>query len=330
MRLLSLACLLCIVLAGCATDQQAPVVERTPTKQPPAKSLGKPAPSEKDWRPEVYTVKRGDTLYAIGLEHGYDYKELAQANDIPPPYVIHVGQQLKFKEIKSPAPAGDTKIEAVKNEAEADVVITPLSIESVVTPKPADDIPLLSEPKAIREPYSPQALAAVSVVQSKSAADAVNKPVEAAKPEPEKPIAAAKSEAPKTEVTTGDDEAIEWKWPTNGKIVAGFNDAASIKGIDIAGTPGQAVLAAAPGKVIYSGADLRGYGKLVIIKHNKTYLSVYAHNSQILVKEGQQVAKGQKIAEMGSSDTDRTKLHFEIRRQGKSVDPSKYLSGEPN
>ncbi|HEX5539452.1 MAG TPA: peptidoglycan DD-metalloendopeptidase family protein, partial [Methylophilaceae bacterium] len=91
----------------------------------------------------------------------------------------------------------------------------------------------------------------------------------------------------------------------------------------------QAVLAAAPGKVIYSGSDLRGYGKLVIIKHNKTYLSVYAHNSQIVVKEGQQVSGGQKIAEMGSSDTDRVKLHFEIREQGKSVDPTKFLNGAP-
>ena len=89
------------------------------------------------------------------------------------------------------------------------------------------------------------------------------------------------------------------------------------------------VNAAAAGKVIYSGSDLRGYGKLVIIKHNKTYLSVYAHNSAIVIKEGQQVSKGQKIAEMGNSDTDQVKLHFEIRRQGKSVDPTKYLIGNP-
>ena len=96
-------------------------------------------------------------------------------------------------------------------------------------------------------------------------------------------------------------------------------------GIDIHGKLGQPVTASASGKVIYCGSDLRGYGKLVIIKHNKNYLSVYAHNSQILVKEGQQVSKGQKIAEMGNSDADKVKLHFEIRRQGKSVDPAKYL-----
>ena len=92
---------------------------------------------------------------------------------------------------------------------------------------------------------------------------------------------------------------------------------------------GQPVVAASPGKVIYSGSDLRGYGKLVIIKHDNTFLSVYAHNSNILVKEGQQVTKGQKIAEMGNTDTDQVKLHFEIRQQGKSVDPMKYLSGNP-
>ena len=108
-------------------------------------------------------------------------------------------------------------------------------------------------------------------------------------------------------------------------FIANFNEASN-KGIDIAGIAGQAVNAAAPGKVIYSGSDLRGYGKLVIIKHNATYLSVYAHNSLILVKEGQPIARGQKIAEMGNSDSNSVKLHFEIRRQGKSVDPSKYLT----
>ena len=95
--------------------------------------------------------------------------------------------------------------------------------------------------------------------------------------------------------------------------------------IDIAGEQGQAVLAAASGKVVYSGTGLRGYGKLIIIKHNKTYLSAYAHNSQLLVKEGQAIAKGQKIAEMGNSDTDHVKLHFEIRKLGRPVDPAKYL-----
>ena len=113
--------------------------------------------------------------------------------------------------------------------------------------------------------------------------------------------------------------------PTMGKIIADFSEAANKKGIDIAGKLGQPVTASAPGKVVYSGSGLRGYGKLVIIKHNKTYLSAYAHNDQVLVKEGQSVARGQKIAEMGNSDAEQVKLHFEVRRFGKPVDPAKYL-----
>ena len=107
--------------------------------------------------------------------------------------------------------------------------------------------------------------------------------------------------------------------------MTGYFNESSNKGIDIAGASGQIINAASAGKVIYSGSDLRGYGKLVIIKHNNNYLSVYAHNSQINVKEGQQVTRGQKIAEMGSTDSESVKLHFEIRHQGKSVDPNKYL-----
>ena len=107
--------------------------------------------------------------------------------------------------------------------------------------------------------------------------------------------------------------------------MTGFSEAASLKGIDIAGAAGQPVAASAGGKVVYAGTGLRGYGKLIIIKHNGTYLSAYAHNRDILVKEGQQVTKGQKIAEMGNSDADQVKLHFEIRRQGKPMDPLKYL-----
>jgi lipoprotein NlpD len=114
-------------------------------------------------------------------------------------------------------------------------------------------------------------------------------------------------------------------WPAKGKLIAQFSENASLKGIDIAGTNGDAVLASAPGRVVYAGSGLRGYGKLVIIKHNATYLTAYAHNSDILVKEGQSVTRGQKIAEMGSTDADRVKLHFEIRRLGKPMDPLRFL-----
>lgn len=116
-----------------------------------------------------------------------------------------------------------------------------------------------------------------------------------------------------------------WVWPGNGPVLAGFDEVKN-KGLDIGGSAGDAVVAAADGKVVYSGSGLRGYGNLIILKHNSTYLTAYAHNQTLLVKEDQVVKKGQKIAEMGSSDTDRVKLHFEVRKQGKPVDPSKYLS----
>jgi len=116
---------------------------------------------------------------------------------------------------------------------------------------------------------------------------------------------------------------VAWIWPTDGKVVANFDDGK--KGIDIAGKLGQQILAAGAGKVMYAGSGIRGYGNLVIIKHTNNLLSAYAHNKTILVKEGQTISKGQKIAEMGNSDADAVKLHFEIRRQGKPVDPAKFL-----
>jgi lipoprotein NlpD len=120
------------------------------------------------------------------------------------------------------------------------------------------------------------------------------------------------------------EEDLGWIWPGSGPVLAGFDEAKN-KGLDIGGAAGDAVLASSDGKVVYAGAGLRGYGNLIILKHNNTYLTAYAHNQTLLVKEDQSVKKGQKIAEMGSSDSDRVKLHFEVRRQGKPVDPSKYL-----
>jgi len=120
-------------------------------------------------------------------------------------------------------------------------------------------------------------------------------------------------------------EDITFAWPANGSVIAGFDEAKN-KGLDIGGKAGDLVLAAADGQVVYAGAGLRGYGNLVILKHNSTYLTAYAHNQKLLVKEDQKVRKGDKIAEMGSSDADRVKLHFEVRRQGKPVDPAKFLA----
>jgi lipoprotein NlpD len=129
---------------------------------------------------------------------------------------------------------------------------------------------------------------------------------------------------PAAPAASDSDDAVNFQWPTRGNVIAGFDEAKN-KGLDIAGKAGDPVLAAADGRVVYAGAGLRGYGNLIILKHNNTYLTAYAHNQTLLVKEDQAIKRGQKIAEMGNSDADQVKLHFEIRRQGKPVDPAKYL-----
>jgi lipoprotein NlpD len=323
----------CTLLIGCAgPSQKAPVIDRMPA----GKSVAKVA--DQDWRPDFYTVKRGDTLYSIGLEHGYDYKEIAQANNIRPPYTIYVGQQLK---LKPASPAVEAVAATVAAEPAGDVVITPLDLGgNPVEITPVDisaSPPVISGPIALREPYSELALNAPIVEPKPSPvlAPATAPPTTSATQTAATP-ATSPTPAPSVKpdiiapTTTATVSGITWSWPTSGKVLAGFNQGGNAKGIDIGGTTGQPIVAAAPGKVIYSGSDLRGYGKLVIVKHNADYLSVYAHNSNILVKEGETVARGQKIAEMGNTDTDRTKLHFEIRRQGKSVDPAAYLPANPS
>ncbi|WP_394789395.1 peptidoglycan DD-metalloendopeptidase family protein [Rhodoferax sp.] len=154
-----------------------------------------------------------------------------------------------------------------------------------------------------------------------SAASAAAAPASAASKPASTPAAPAVAAAA---VASGGEDDIAFVWPTSGSLIAGFDEAKN-KGLDLGGKTGDPVLAAADGRVVYAGAGLRGYGNLLILKHNNTYLTAYAHNQTLLVKEDQSVRKGQKIAEMGSSDTDRVKLHFEIRRQGKPVDPAKYL-----
>lgn len=147
---------------------------------------------------------------------------------------------------------------------------------------------------------------------------------------PRPPASAAAVAAPAPAVvaappaSAGGDEDVGWIWPAQGSLLAGFDEAKN-KGLDIGGKAGDAVVASADGRVVYAGAGLRGYGNLIILKHNNTFLTAYAHNQALMVKEDQTVKKGQKIAEMGNSDADRVKLHFEVRRQGKPVDPARYL-----
>ena len=325
------------LLTACTSNPPAPVIDRTPEtrpKPPAIKPMTKNTEAGKDWRPDSHIVKKGDTLFAIGLEYGVDYKEIATANNIAPPYPINIGQKLDLTSFKTKTlpTAEASKTEGAKNED--GVVITPMKIDPVVVgdktvagnttgnekPIVSAVTPVLSEPKAMREPYS---LAAMNRISNTSVINQANTTSTTAGTVTTKSTETKPSET--AALPASGDESIAWAWPTQGKISANFNEATN-KGIDIAGETGQAVKAASAGKVIYSGSDLRGYGKLVIVKHNKTYLSVYAHNSKIVVKEGQNVVAGQKIAEMGNTDTNATKLHFEIRRLGKSVDPAKYLN----
>ena len=300
-----------LVIGGCgSTPRPAPVIDRTAVEpQKPGTPTGKTA-REKDWRPKLYTVQKGDTLYSIALDHGLGYKDLLEWNGIDNPNVIKIGQQLKLI-----SPSQPTQVAVVKPSV-------------AVTKLPANTDILKIEPKALKLPYSEKALAqlqqgstAASPPPAPAAADIVR-----LDPASGKIVKVdAKPLPPTTEADQDDDERVEWTWPTIGKVLGGFSE--SSKGVNIGGKLGQPVLASAAGKVVYSGSGLRGYGKLIIIKHNNTYLSAYAHNSQILAKEGQAVSKGQKIAEMGNTDTDMVKLHFEIRKLGKPVDPVKYLPG---
>ena len=279
-------------------------------------------PRGPETRPEFYTVRPGDTLYSVALEHGLDYRELAIWNGIDNPGAMRIGQQLRLT-----APASATVVAPLKGPSgtvEAKPLGTaPSAPVALPAPSPAPSGTMITEPKGVRLPYSEQALAQLAKPEVAAPARAEAPRVE---PRPESPRAEPRPE-PRSEsageVARGPDD-LEWAWPVKGKVIGTFSEASN-KGIAIAGKLGQPVLASAPGRVIFSGTGIRGFGKLIVIKHNKTYLSVYAHNNELLVKEGQSVSKGQKIAEMGNSDADQVKLHFEIRRFGKPIDPMKLL-----
>ncbi|MDA0190228.1 MAG: peptidoglycan DD-metalloendopeptidase family protein [Proteobacteria bacterium] len=295
------------LLAGCASKAPAPVVERGTAP------VAAPLPGK-----DVHIVRKGDTMYSIALEHGLDYRELAAWNNITDPSRILVGQQLLVRRPGEAAPAAVAAGTAQTQPIASAPVVEKRALDGgVVAPPPANSDTLKREPKAGKEPYSEQALA----LAQGSVRPPEPSPAPRTEPAPV-PVPPATPVPPPAAPVNGDD--VTWIWPAGGKLVATYSDGGS-KGIDIAGKAGDPVVAAGDGKVVYSGTGLRGYGKLVIVKHNNTYLSAYAHNQTILVKEGQSVSKGQKIAEMGNTDADQVKLHFEVRRQGKPVDPLKYL-----
>jgi lipoprotein NlpD len=270
LRVLKWGCLgllTALTLLACSNKGRlAPVEDRTlGVPQKTAKAL---PGAENAGKAGYYTVRQGDTLLRIGLDHGQSARDLARWNNLDNPNLIETGQVLRVA-------------------------------------------PPAQEAAAVRPAVPAVTAAPAAAAQAASAASA---PIAA------KPVATATS----TPANTEGDDPIAFQWPVRGPLIAGFDEAKN-KGLDIAGKAGDPVLAAADGKVVYAGSGLRGYGNLIILKHNNTYLTAYAHNQTLLVKEEQTIKRGQKIAEMGNSDADQVKLHFEIRRQGKPVDPAKYL-----
>ncbi|HEX4858467.1 MAG TPA: peptidoglycan DD-metalloendopeptidase family protein [Usitatibacteraceae bacterium] len=307
--------------AACTSPRPAPVSDVGTIPAKPgvaAPSTAKPAtpavagearPAAGD---KVHVIQKGDTMISIALANGLDYRELAAWNNIENPNVIKLGETLRL------TPPGALPAAPGSEPKPGEPVATPLVITPMPTPSagPGNTDKFKTEPKAGKVPYSDAAYA-------KAAAEAGGAPVSAAVP----PAATGTATAAAPAAPAASSSDVDWAWPIQpapkGKLLATFTDAN--KGIDIPGAKGAPVLAAGPGKVVYSGSGLRGYGRLVIIKHNDTWLSAYAHNEKILVMEGDVVTKGQKIAEMGSSDADQVKLHFEIRKQGKPVDPLRLL-----
>ena len=294
----------------------------------------------------TYKVGAGDTLYSIAFRYGKDYRVLAKNNGIDPPYNITVGQVLQ---LDTP-----TALSIQKNNQKPTYYIVQKGDTAVsVAKKNGLTLSQLAKANNLKKPY------AINVGKKLSLVDSKGQHFEDMTTPSVVPVAGAKStqvasssktsskDSSKSRTTTEliaqdipasvDENApvqvvsgktksvssVTWMWPTKGRVIKNFSS--TNKGIDIAGTRGQNVNAASAGQVVYSGNALRGYGNLIIINHNNQYLSAYAHNEMLLVKEGQKVKRGQVIAKMGSTDASRVMLHFEIRYKGNSVDPKKYL-----
>ena len=313
------ACGLLVACTSAPPRAPAPVFDRPVTRSNTPKPAAAPAPQ----KPETYTVKRGDTLYSIALDNGVDYRELAAWNGLADPAVLKEGTVLRLRSPQAPllgAPEARTPAQA-DTGVQVQPIVTPGAVEAralgeqrsaaeqpraggaPLAPAEAPKAELLKTgPKGIKLPYSEENVAAamrLSPPEIKAEAE----PVPAAPAQP---------------------DSVDWMWPTAGKVLATLPKGSN-KGVDILGKIGDPVFASASGRVMYSGTGLRGYGKLVIIKHNDTYLSTYAHNSKLLVKQGDNVVKGQKIAEIGNTDSPQPKLTFEIRKLGKPVDPLQFL-----
>ncbi len=310
-------------LAACTTPRTpAPVVERRPAGN--VAGTAAPDTSRAAEGRGSYTVKPGDTLYRIALEFGQSYRDIVAWNKLENANDIKVGQVLRVQPPDgSSGSAGGAQIGNVASGSGVEVRSLSAAPSTAVAGNSGNG-GNKSGPRGDKRPYSDSALAELQKPDASSSSE-VSKvaPAAVAPAAATAAASAAANTAASAAPSSGDEDRVDWMWPAEGKQVASFDQGK--KGIDISGKAGQSVVAAAGGKVMYAGSGIRGYGNLVIIKHTSNLLSAYAHNKTILVKEGQTVTKGQKIAEMGNSDSDSVKLHFEIRQQGKPVDPSKFL-----
>ncbi|WP_345813959.1 peptidoglycan DD-metalloendopeptidase family protein [Paraburkholderia sp. PREW-6R] len=281
---------LSLLMSACASRlDQAPVVDRSGGAPLSTQAEQQPAVPLGPPPPGYYRVKPGDTLYRIALENGQNYRDISAWNNLTNPNQIEVDQLLRVV-----PPGANT------------AALTPgVSTAPIGGGGAVQSAPLGSTP--------PSAGVAAPPLYGASGTSSANN---AALTPPANPAASDSSAS-----APGN---VNFAWPVRGPLLGTFNDSTN-KGVNIGGAAGDPVKASADGRVVYAGNGLRGYGNLIIIKHDATYLTAYAHNRALMVKEGDAVTKGQKIAEMGNSDSDRVMLHFEVRRQGKPVDPLKYL-----
>jgi lipoprotein NlpD len=330
-RALAIAISASLLLAACSSSPPAPVVDLSTRPEAPADDgAARRAASSGG----SYRVVRGDTLYAIAFRNGVDFRELATWNGIEPPYRIYVGQDLRLGP-SAPSPNSRAAAAAPPTPGRAPAAVVSATPSSPVTQsgKPAassgsmfEDVP--TTPAEARD----EAPSTSAPPPRTPPADAVPPPALAA-PSAKATGAEAPGKPPPPPKSSEDGAVngaggLVWRWPGKGPLIGSFVAGDQTRqGIDIGGTAGDPVLAAADGEVVYSGNGLLGYGELIIVKHNASFLSAYGHNRKRLVQEGDRIKSGQQIAEMGSSASARDELHFEIRKNGKPVNPLDYLPG---
>lgn len=256
---------------------------------PPIEQMAQP-PSI---RLNYHIASRDDSLYTIAWRYGVDFRELAQRNRIAAPYRLHAGQKIML--------------------ADSDTATRLAASRTVAAPRGVQVTAIADDQSVVEVASTAPSVATNSGTKTAPSVVAKSQPV-------------AQTETPAVAAPAAASSNSHWLWPTSGRLITQYSATDPLrKGIDLEGKQGDPVKAAKAGSVVYAGSGLAGYGQLIIVKHDEQFLSAYAHNNKLLVAEGDAVKKGQVIAEVGSSGTDKNKLHFEIRKSGKPVDPLLYL-----